>query len=114
MTEAEQEILDSLQRQYEALHEKLPTILGLSSGCSASQKTQFADTVNQALLNLVNAQNFLLGKEEALIQKISADVQKSEQQLTASLSSLANMAHCVDQITDAVKGVATVLKACAP
>lgn len=114
MTASEQEILDSLQRQYDSLHEKLPIVLALSSSCSANQKVQFANTVNQALLNVVNAQNDLLGREEALIRKTGADIQKAERQLVASLSSLTNIARCMDQITDAVKAVTVVLKVCGP
>lgn len=114
MTDQEQKILESLQRQYDTLHSKLPDLLAPTSGCSKDQKNQFAGAVNMALLNLVNAQNELLGREEALIQQISADVQKAELAIKAALSSLADISLCVNQMAHAVSSVATALKILIP
>jgi len=114
LTDQEQLILDSLQRQYDTLHGKLPDLLAPATGCSPEQKVQFANSVNQALLNLVNAQNSLLGHEEALIQRIGADVQKAELAIQAALSSLANISQSIDQMARAVNSVTTVLNLLAP
>ena len=114
MTDQEQFILDSLQRQYDALDAKRPAFLDPASGCSLVQKTQYADAVNQALVNLTDAQNALLGRDEAMIQQISVKVQKADQDIQSALTSLKDIAQRMDQMTNAVSNVTTVLKICVP
>ena len=114
MTDQEQSILDSLQRQYDALDAKRAAFLDPASGCSLVQKTRYADAINQALVNLTNAQNALLGRDEVMIQQINVKVQKADRDIQSALASLADIAQRIDQMTNAVSNVTTVLKICVP
>ena len=114
MTDQQQFILDSLQRQYDALHAKLPAFLDSASGCSLVQKTQYADAVDQALVNLTDAQNALLDRDELMVQQISVKVHKADQDIQSALNSLENIGQRMDQMTGAVSSVTTVLKICVP
>ena len=76
---------------------------------SANQRTQLAEAVKTALMNVVKIKNQIMGDSDATVKSLRTTIGKAQEEIKDALKDIQNIKATLNTITKAVNVVASVV-----
>lgn len=109
LTEEMLDAIEDAQAQFQTVRDAFDRLDSNKQFENANQRTQLAECVKTALMNMVKIKNQIMGDSEATVKSLRMTIGKAQEDIDDSLEDLKNIKTTLNTITKAVNVVASAV-----
>ena len=109
LTEEMLNAIDDAEAQFQTVRDSFDDFDSNKKFENANQRTQLAESVKVALMNLVKVKNQIMGHSNAVVQSLRTTIGDAQKDIDDALEGIQNIKTTLNTITKAVNVVASVV-----